>query len=183
MPIGARPVSGLASRRAAVLVPVLRDAEGELRLVVIRRADHGVHGGQLAFPGGKVDSDDASPLAAALREAREEIGLDPSDVEILAVLSEIETRSSGFAISPFLARVRRPGSWQPDPAEVAEVIEARLKDLTRPEGQGESLESWPGSPEPHRIRYYRVGSHRLWGATYRILEPLVPRLLAGEWSV
>ena len=100
---------------------------------------------------------------------------------MLATLSQIQTGSSGFVIAPFLARIRRLQVWRPDPAEVAEVFEVRVADLARPEGQGESLESWPSGPR--RIRYYRVGGHRLWGASHRILEPLLPRLLGGEWSI
>ena len=71
-----------------MLAPVFRDREGELRIVLIVRTDRGHHGGQLAFPGGRVDADDESLVATALREAEEEIGLDPSVVEIVAELRQ-----------------------------------------------------------------------------------------------
>jgi 8-oxo-dGTP pyrophosphatase MutT (NUDIX family) len=168
---------------AAVLVPVFRDSGGALRLVLVRRAEVGIHGGQLAFPGGKRDPGDGSSLATALREAHEEIGLAPGSVTVLATLPVVEVRVTGYRIAPFLARVVTPPAWCPAADEVAEVLEARVADLARPEAQGESLERIPGWSEPVLIRYYRIGPHRLWGASYRIVEPLLPRLLAGEWTV
>ena len=168
---------------AAVLIPLFRDAAGELRLVLVRRGEGGAHGGQLAFPGGKPDPGDGSLLATALREAHEEVGLDPASVEVLAELEPFETRVSGFRITPFLARIVPPPRWNPAPEEIAEVIEVPVAGLARPDSHGESLERFPESAEPVLIPFYRVGSHRLWGATYRILHPLVPRLLAGEWQV
>lgn len=174
---------GDALREAAVLVPVYRDREGDLTLVMIRRADVGAHGGQIAFPGGKRDRGDATALETALREAREEIGLEPKDVAVIAALDRVETRSTGFVIAPFLARIRRPERWRPDPAEVEEVLEVRVRDLALPEARGESFETFPGSAEPSPIPFYRLAGHRLWGASYRIVHPLVPRLLSSEWPV
>jgi len=166
-----------------VLVPVFRDAEGAVRLVLVMRTEGGLHGGQLAFPGGRREARDRSALDTALREAAEETGLDPGAVEVLADLPPIETMTSNYRIAPFLARVAPPVRWRPDPDEVAEVIEVSLPDLLRPEAHGETVERFPTWPEPRTIGFYRVGSRRLWGATYRILRPLLPRLAAGEWKV
>ncbi len=168
---------------SAVLVPLHRDAAGALRLVVIRRAAGGIHGGQLGFPGGKPEPGDASRFETALREAEEEIGLPRAAVMRLADLPPVITRTTGFHIDPFLVRIARPAEWRLDPREVDEVLEPRVEDLARPEAHGEALETFPGWIEPHWISFYRVGPHRLWGASYRILHPLLPRLLAGEWSV
>lgn len=168
---------------AAVLVPVFRDPDGGLRLVLVRRTEGGIHGGQLAFPGGKRDPGDDSPLATALREAHEEIGLEPDSVTPLASLPVVEVRVTGYRIVPFLGRIVPPPAWRPAADEVAEVLEVRVADLVRPEARGESMERIPGWSEPVMIRYYRIGPHRLWGATHRIVEPLLPRLLAGEWEV
>ena len=96
---------------------------------------------------------------------------------------ELITRTTGYRIAPFLARIVRPERWRPDPREVAEVLEIDLHELDRPETRGESLERFAGRSEPVLIEYYLVGPHRLWGASYRILEPVLHRLLAGEWSV
>src|SRR5437016_866096 len=98
---------------AAVLVPVYRDHAGVVRVVLVRRAEGGPHGGEIAFPGGKLDPDDGSLRDAALREAREEIGLPPGAAHVLAELSAFETRVSGFRIHPFLARIVPPETWRP----------------------------------------------------------------------
>jgi 8-oxo-dGTP pyrophosphatase MutT (NUDIX family) len=168
-------------RESAVLVPVFRDRDGILRVVLVRRAPGGMHGGQLAFPGGTRESTDATSLDTALREAEEEIGLARGNVEVLATLPAISTRTSGYRIEPFLARIARPSSWKREPREVAEVLEVEIEPLARPESRGAAIETFPTWPGPQRIEFFRIGPHRLWGASYRIFEPLVPRLLAGEW--
>lgn len=167
---------------AAVLVPVYRDDAGDLRIVLIRRSEGGVHGGQIAFPGGRTDPTDAGPLETALREAEEEIGLSRDRVHVMETLPVFETMSTGFRVAPFLARIRPPAAWTPDPREVAEVIEARVEDLAAAEARGEVEMTFSGVPEPRRISFLRVGEARLWGVTYRILEPLLPRLLADEFE-
>ena len=177
------PVPERARIESAVLVPLYRDGAGALRLVVIRRAPGGIHGGQLGFPGGKPEPGDASPFATALREAEEEIGLPHSAVTRLADLPAVFTQATGYNIDPFLARIVRPPRWRLDPREVDEVLEPSLDELARPEAHGESLERLPRSDEPVRIAFYRIGPHRLWGASYRILHPLLPRLRAGEWAL
>ncbi len=168
---------------AAVLVPVYRDAQGELRLVLVRRTEGGIHGGQIALPGGKLDAQDGSLRDAALREACEEIGLEPESATIVAELDVLETRVTGFRIHPFLARVSRPERWRLAEREVAEVLEPRVVELTDPANRDAAMERFAQWPEPVRIEFIRIGPHRLWGATYRILSPLLPKLVAGEWGV
>lgn len=169
---------------SAVLVPVYRGADGRLTLLIVRRTEYGIHGGQLAFPGGKFSDGDQNMLATALRETREEVGIQESSVQVLAQLPVVDTSTTGFRIYPFLGRVERPdGDWWFEPREVAEVIEVAAEDLARPEAYGESVEKFDMLPEPIRISYYNVGPHRLWGASYRIVTPLLPRLLDGEWDI
>jgi len=184
--LSAKSAGAIGSARepidAAVLVPIYRDAAGELRVVLLRRTAGGPHGGQIAFPGGKLDTTDPSLRDAALREAWEEIGLDPSAVEILTPLDPFETRATGFRIYPFLARVTRPEQWTIAEREVAEVLEPRVRDLVDPANRGHVMERFEGWPAPIRIDYIYIGPHRLWGATYKILTAMLPRLLAGEWS-
>jgi 8-oxo-dGTP pyrophosphatase MutT (NUDIX family) len=170
-------------RESAVLVPVFRNAAGELTVVLIRRSDYGVHGGQLAFPGGKREPADASPLATALRETEEEIGLPAAASTILAALPPVQTLTSGFHIAPFLARITPPPTWHFQPSEIAEVLEVPLRHLANPANAGQELWRLPGWPAPELISFWRVGPHNLWGATYRILHALLPRLLAEEWNI
>jgi 8-oxo-dGTP pyrophosphatase MutT (NUDIX family) len=151
--------------------------------VLVRRAEGGVHGGQLAFPGGKPEPSDASAEVTAIREACEETGLVPEDIEVLVSLPILETSTTGFRIAPFLARIRPPPRWVPQANEIVEVLEVRLDDLMRPDAHGESMESHSSWPEPRRVAFYRVGPHRLWGASYRIFHPLLPRIVAGEWKI
>ncbi len=168
---------------AAVLVPVFRSAAGEPTLVLVRRREGGAHGGQLAFPGGKRETGDGTMLAAALRETEEEIGVSPGRVEVLADLPEVETRTTGYRVFPFLARLAPPSRWRPAEDEIAEVLEVGIEELARPESHRRAVETFPTWDGPREVPYYRVGRYRLWGLTYRILEPLLPRLVAGEWRI
>jgi 8-oxo-dGTP pyrophosphatase MutT (NUDIX family) len=178
-------VEGASNRliEAAVLVPVFRREDGALRIVLIRRSARGVHGGQLAFPGGKCETADRSPLDTALREAREEIGIASDRVAVLAHLPPVETLVTGFQIFPFLARIEPRDAWQCQDDEVAEVIEVLARDLARPEAHAEDMTDFPDWTGPRPLPFYRIGPHRLWGATYRILHQLLPRLLADEWEI
>lgn len=170
-------------RESAVLVPVFRAADGGATIVLVRRSDYGVHGGQLAFPGGKREPADASLLATALRETEEEIGLPPAAVEVLAALPPVQTRSSGFHIAPFLARISPPPAWHFDPTELAEVLQVPVRHLADPATAGQALWQLPGWPTPELVDFWRVGPYHLWGATYRIVQALLPRLLAKEWEL
>ena len=171
-------------RQAAVLVPVYRDADGELQIVLIRRREGLIHGGQLAFPGGKREPHDRSACETALREAQEEIGLAPHAVQILQRLPQEITLSTGFRITPFLARVQPPGHWRYAKQEVSEVLQVGLGRLLHAEAQDERTEQLAGGGQATRpMAFYRIGRERLWGASYRILQPLVGRLAAGEWRL
>ena len=169
---------------AAVLAPVYRDAVGRLRLVLILRGPRGVHGSQIALPGGRREPGDLDLLATALREAEEEIGLDPAAVEPLCALPIVETATTGYTIAPFLGRLReRPAAWRPQESEVAAVLDIALDELARPGVHGEEVQQFPTWPAPRRMPFYQLGPYRLWGATYRIVHPLLPRLLAPEWPI
>lgn len=168
---------------AAVLVPVYRSGSGELHVVMVLRSDGGVHGGQLAFPGGKRDEDDASMLATALREAREEVGLTTDRIEVLARLPVAETRTTGYRVYPFLVRIEASIPWQRAEREIADIIDVSLADLVQPDAHGRAVDRFPTWRKPEEVSFYQVGPHRLWGLSYRILHPLIPRLLAGEWSI
>jgi 8-oxo-dGTP pyrophosphatase MutT (NUDIX family) len=150
----------------------------------VRRGPRGVHGGQLALPGGRREPEDADLLATALREAEEEIGLDRASVDVLSELQVVTTATTGFRIAPFLGRLAGPPpSWRRQESEIAEVLEVAIDELARPGTHREEPMQLPGWPEPRLIPCYRIGEHQLWGATYRIVHPLLPRLLAGEWPI
>jgi 8-oxo-dGTP pyrophosphatase MutT (NUDIX family) len=171
----------LALVDSAVLAPVYRDPQGRLRLVFIRRSPHGVHGGQIAFPGGRREPQDADLLATALREAQEEVGLDPNSVEVLAALPVIETMATGFRVAPFLGRLNGPPpTWRRQETEIEEILEVPVDDLIRPGAH--AVEEWqlPGWPEPRPIPFYRIGPYKLWGATYRIVESIRDYLASHE---
>jgi 8-oxo-dGTP pyrophosphatase MutT (NUDIX family) len=169
---------------SAVLAPVYRDAEEKLRLIFIRRSPHGRHGGQIAFPGGRREPEDATLLETALREAHEEIGLDPNRVEVLATLPVIETVATGFRIAPFLGRLAGPPpTWRRQETEIDEVLDVPLDDLLVAEAYGEEDWQLDGWTAPRRIPFFRLGPYKLWGATYRIVELLLPRLTGGEWDI
>ena len=168
---------------AAVLVPVYRDAANALRLILIVRAPGGPHGSQIGFPGGVREPGDDSLLDTALREAHEEIGLPPTNVEIITPLDLIDTIATGFTISPFLGRITPLSRWTPQESEVDDILDVRVEDLLAPGIHGTRMARYGELPEPRQISFYRLGPHELWGATYRIVQPLLPRLQNGEWGL
>lgn len=169
---------------AAVLVPVLRDREGGLRLVLVVRAEGGVHGGQIGLPGGKPEPGDGSLLETALREAEEEIGLRRRDVAVVAALEPLDSAATGFRVHPFLARVRGRPRWRLAAGEIVEVLEPRLEALADPASRRRERISLPHGPEPRDVDCVCLdGGRLLWGLTLRLLDALVPRLLAGEWAL
>jgi 8-oxo-dGTP pyrophosphatase MutT (NUDIX family) len=160
----------LAHRPAAVLVPVVAHGEPSV-LFTLRPTNMRAHGGQISFPGGKIDPGDVSPEAAALREAHEELGLAASDVELVGRLSEWAT-PSGFLITPVVGIVAPAAQHTPNPHEVAEVFEipvSLLRDPAVADDRGK-LERW-GMSFP--IYAYRPGERLIWGATARLLRELL----------
>ena len=168
---------------AAVLIPVYRSQDGELHIVMILRNPGGVHGGQIAFPGGKHDPEDETMLDTALREVREELGLIVERNDVLAELPMEQTRTTGYRVFPFLARIAVPDRWQIAEREIAEIVDVKLTDLTRRGGHDKMIGRFPTWEKAQQVSFYRIGEHRLWGLSYRILQPVLARLVAGEWDV
>jgi len=167
---------------AAVLAPIFRDADGKLRLVLIVRTDRGHHGGQLAFPGGRAEPDDADLAATALREAEEEVGLDPADVKLVAQLPPVRSGPTNFEVHAFLGRIPAEIAWRPNPHEVVEILTPSVEELWDPGSRRELLFTSARWPEGLLVDGIPVGGRVLWGMTLRVLDDLVPRLLAGEWA-
>ncbi len=161
-------------RQAAVLVPFV-DAGNEPALLFIRRAEGlDVHSGQIAFPGGNRDAGDVGPVATALREAHEEIGLAPPDVEVVGLLPEVATLSTGFRITGAVARLAPGVVPRPDGREVAEAFTVPLARLADPAVYREEIRSTNGIARP--VPYFHVEPYVIWGATGRIVRQLLEHL-------
>ena len=171
-------------RTAAVLVPVYRDDEGELRVVLVVRADDGgLHGGQLGLPGGKPEPQDVDLLATALREAKEEVGLDPSTVDVVAELAPFDTQSTRWRVHPYLGRIPPDTAFRLEQAEIVGVLTPSVHALADPTARGMLPFSSLRFPEPLLVDGIDIQGHVLWGMTLRLLDALIPRMLAGEWGL
>jgi 8-oxo-dGTP pyrophosphatase MutT (NUDIX family) len=132
------------------------------------------HPGQISFPGGKVEKDDLSAEMAALREAREEVGINPSTIEILGRLSDLYVEVSRFSIQPFLAWADQKPDFVVDYQEVEELILFPVSDFVAHESILETeLQTVSGLL---RVKYYPFNSQIIWGATAMILAELIELL-------
>ena len=160
-------------RAASVLVPLVERRDGAA--VILTRRTHRLkhHPGQIAFPGGKSEPGDTSALATALREAEEEIGLAPDDVEVLGTLGPHETVTH-FTVTPFVGRVRPAFVARPDRSEVDEVFEVPVAFVLDPSNLQVHRRRWAGGWRSYYVIPY--GPHYIWGATARMLKSLADRM-------
>lgn len=163
------------ARKAAVLLPLF-EQDGEVSLAFIRRAATlRSHSGEIAFPGGSVDPTDTSPVMTALREAQEEIGLDPARVEVLGVLSPVFTVVSNFLITPVVAFLPHGlGTLHLQTSEVQEMLFAPLQALNNPAIL--HTERWMRDNRTRLVYFYDYGPYRIWGATGRMLNQFLQTL-------
>jgi 8-oxo-dGTP pyrophosphatase MutT (NUDIX family) len=174
---GERPASPWP---AAVLLPLIRQ-DAAWHLLFIRRAEHehDRHSGEVAFPGGRAERGDGDAVATALREAREEIGLEPSMVQVLGSLPPLLTVSN-YLVTPVVGHVRWPLRLRPDPNEVAELFSLPLDWLSDPGNR--QTRPWPSESHPkvrNVIFYEEWQGHRLWGVSARITVDFLRCLEAG----
>jgi 8-oxo-dGTP pyrophosphatase MutT (NUDIX family) len=165
---------------AAVLVPLfLQGASEEPHLVLTRRrADLRRHAGEISFPGGRWDAEDADLRETALREAEEEIGLERSQVSLLGELPPTSTLATKYVIHPFVGTIPAGLAWRLSPREVDAVLELPLRAIstgrtrTQMERRGFTFET----------DAYVVEEHLIWGATARIIENLLASLEEGRFG-
>ncbi|HMA37670.1 MAG TPA: CoA pyrophosphatase [Chloroflexia bacterium] len=170
---------GPPPRAAAVLLLLYPDpATGHETIVFTRRTAHlPTHAGQISFPGGSQDPDDADAAAAALREAHEELGIPPAAVTVVGTLPPVHTVVSNYLITPIIGHAAARPAFVPNPGEVAEVIEVPVAGLRVAGIHRQEVRETPRGPV--EVHYFEYGPYTIWGATARILhiflggEPLV----------
>lgn len=157
--------------QAGVLVPLYVEA-GDVYVLLTRRTEHvATHKGQISFPGGVVEPQDRDAMDAALREAYEELGIRPQDVELLGSLDDVTTMVSGFLIRPYVGRIPYPYPLRPAPEEIAEVLGIPLRFFL--DDRNLRVELVGEGTSRRALQFYDYGPHTVWGATARVIRNLV----------
>ncbi len=171
----AQEISLHGTRDAAVLIPIV--AVPEPTLIFTVRTDHlPSHKGQISFPGGSIDPEDATPEAAALREAQEEIGLDPRAVRVLGRFDDFPTYVTGYVVSPVVGWIEETPELIPNPEEVAEVLLVPIAHLV------DEIRRDPGFVEGDRTyptEAWVWNGHIIWGVTARVVRVFLEHLAAA----
>lgn len=153
---------------AAVLIPIFTDSQKVLFIKRTMNTSH--HQGQIAFPGGRFDEDDGTPLVTALRETKEEVSIDSSNINVIGRLTPTITTSRHY-VYPFVGLIDESVEIKPNPSEVAEFFLVDLQDLFKPENYQKGFFRGNG------IRsYYKIDNYRIWGVTAGIITDLLKRL-------
>jgi 8-oxo-dGTP pyrophosphatase MutT (NUDIX family) len=156
---------------AAVLIPIYAGDSGLVAVFTERRADLRRHAGEVSFPGGRRDPGE-DLRDTALREAEEEIGLEPKLVTVVGALPPTPTFVTNYAVYPFVGLIEPGGTFRANPTEVEAVVELTLEDLVA----GFERKRLIRRGVPIKTATYTVEGHFIWGATARILEGLLERL-------
>jgi 8-oxo-dGTP pyrophosphatase MutT (NUDIX family) len=158
---------------AAVLVPLI-ERGGGLTVLLTRRADHlRDHPGQISLPGGRIGAADGDPLAAALRETQEELGIAPALIEVAGYLPP-HAVITGFAVTPVVGFLPAVFDLRPEPLEVAEAFEVPLAFLA--DARNAQAGRRRVGPIELPVWEYRYGGHRIWGATAHIIKSLIDKI-------
>jgi 8-oxo-dGTP pyrophosphatase MutT (NUDIX family) len=153
-------------RPAAVLIPIVVEPQGHSLLLTRRAETLRRQPGDISFPGGAVDPSDETPLAAALRESREEVGLDPEAVTVLGQMDERGT-ITGFRITPFVGVVFGPYDFAPN-HEVGELLKVPIEILSDPATLSIEVRRIRGLPRD--VYHYRYREHDIWGITGQLVR-------------
>ena len=160
--------SSKGADRAAVLVPLYADESGDVRVVLTKRPmTMPTHAGHIAFPGGRPEPDDGGPVATALREAEEEVGIPPDSVDLMGFLPVIHTVEFTLFVVPVVGRLPGIPALRPSPREVEKVFLPRVEDLA--DASAWRFENWHG----HQVWFYDLEGDVLWGATAKMVRDLV----------
>jgi 8-oxo-dGTP pyrophosphatase MutT (NUDIX family) len=160
------------SKDAAVLIPLYPRGDDLVAVFTERREDLSHHAGEISFPGGRQDFPEEDLRATALREAHEEIGLEPDAVELVGALPPTGTFVTSYRIYPFVGQIQAGHTWTPQESEVARVLELGIADLRR----GFEMQRLLRKGLPIKTPTYTVDGHCVWGATARIVQTLLERL-------
>jgi 8-oxo-dGTP pyrophosphatase MutT (NUDIX family) len=154
--------------RAAVLVPLMKNAGYYSLLFTKRHKELKNHPGQISFPGGLFEESDIDLKSTILREAWEELGIIKSDMNILGMLDDYAS-STGYLISPFVGKIPYPYNFKINRNEVSEIIMAPLEELKKSPKTGYVMKN----SEPYPVYYYELPNHVIWGATARIIKNFI----------
>jgi 8-oxo-dGTP pyrophosphatase MutT (NUDIX family) len=153
---------------SSVLI-LLYPEKNDICTILIKRPDYeGVHSGQISFPGGKKEDNDLNLVETAVRESREEVGIDPASIEILGMLTELFIPPSNFIVQPVVAFTRSKPRFTADPVEVDSILEIKLSEFLRPENQQDrtvQVRGWE-----LEVPCWYIQGQVIWGATAMILS-------------
>ena len=159
------------TRESAVLI-LFYPSENQIFIPLILRPQYdGVHGGQMAFPGGRVEKEDENLIRTAMREAQEEIGVRLTDIEVIGQLTKLFIPPSNFYVQPVVGFMNHKPDFYPDAREVDKVIEITLKEIINPEIVGRKILNIRGVEVD--APFYQIQEHTVWGATAMMISELL----------
>lgn len=164
-------IDSLNPRKAAVMMLFYPKNGNTYIVLIVRNSYKGVHSSQIAFPGGKVEVYDATIEQAAIRETKEEIGIDSEEIHVVRAFSEVYIPPSNFRVFPFLGYCKAEPTFIPDPREVAGIIELSLDDFLD-ENHVEVKRISASYAQDVDVPSFIVGEHIVWGATAMMLSEL-----------
>lgn len=169
LPSLTKQLTGITSERRAGVLLIFYPKNGEAHILFTKRSQEvAEHKGEISFPGGAYDTQDKTILQTALRESREELGLNVSEFEILGELDDVYVPPTRFLITPFVAFMNQPPKPKPSLLEISEVLEIPASELLNPSIFREEVREAAGMKR--QLQFYSYGQYVIWGATARILR-------------